>query len=246
MRKQTRNQRFNAMESHYTLRQSYISVVIIEIAVLQSTMPGVHTMPCATSRKSIRYVERCPRNSLEWDVRADLLNCSSISQTCVSTDMFRYHCVLNADGTNLLELCAPYKYIYAQKCAEFDAEGTIIQENSNTCSNASVPCPKVYISTDAYKYQSCYDGVKFLANNGTTNETTNCKSENSFFIYRSITICVTIMLIVLAIGFIIAIYRKRKLSNIKYDQSGDVLIEYKEKDRIKGNDDSAVQPFINV
>lgn len=72
------------------------------------------------------------------------------------------------------------------------------------------------------------------------------RSENSFFIYRSITICVTIMLIVLAIGFIIAIYRKRKLSNIKYDQSGDVLIEYKEKDRIKGNDDSAVQPFINV
>lgn len=54
------------------------------------------------------------------------------------------------------------------------------------------------------------------------------------------------MLIVLAIGFIIAIYRKRKLSNIKYDQSGDVLIECKEKDRIKGNDDSAVQPFINV
>lgn len=48
------------------------------------------------------------------------------------------------------------------------------------------------------------------------------------------------MLIVLAIGFIKAIYWKRKLSNIKYDQSGDVLIEYKEKDGINGNDDSAV------
>lgn len=88
-------------------------------AQIQSTMPGVHTMPCATSLKSIRYVERCPRNSLEWDVRADLLNCSSISQTCVSTDMFRYHCVLNADGTNLLELCAPYKYIYGK---DFDSQ----------------------------------------------------------------------------------------------------------------------------
>lgn len=86
-------------------------------AQLQSTMPGVHTMPCATSLNSIRYVERCPRNSLEWDVRADVLNCSSISQTCVSTDMFRYHCVLNADGTNLLELCAPYKYIYGKDFA---------------------------------------------------------------------------------------------------------------------------------
>lgn len=57
----------------------------------------------------------------------------------------------------------------------------------------------------------------------------------------SITICVPIMLmIVLAIVFIIAIYCKRKLSNIKNDQSGDVLIDYKEKEGIKGNDDSAV------
>lgn len=49
------------------------------------------------------------------------------------------------------------------------------------------------------------------------------------------------MLIVLAIGFIIAIYWKRKLSNINMiSQSGDVLIEYKEKEGIKGNDDSAV------
>lgn len=57
----------------------------------------------------------------------------------------------------------------------------------------------------------------------------------------SITICVTIMLIVLAIGFIIAIYWKRKLSNINMiSQSGDVLIDYKEKEGIKGNDDSAV------
>lgn len=48
------------------------------------------------------------------------------------------------------------------------------------------------------------------------------------------------LMIVLAIVFIIAIYCKRKLSNIKNDQSGDVLIDYKENEGIKGNDDSAV------
>lgn len=243
MRKQTRNQRFNAMESHYTLRRSYISVVIIKIAVLQSTMPGVHTMPCATSLKSIRYVERCPRNSLEWDVRADLLNCSSISQTCVSTDMFRYHCVLNADGTNLLELCAPYKFIYGQKCAEFDSEGTIIQENSNSCRNASVPCPIAYVSTDAFKYQSCYDRVKFMANNGTTTGQTNCKSENNVYIYIIYIFCQ--IAVCIAFFFISAVY-KRKLLNFKYHQSGDVLIKYEKKKGLKQNDDSTFSPFINV
>lgn len=128
-------------------------------------------MPCHSSLESIQYVHRCPRNSLEWDVRADLFNCSSINHTCGTADMFLYHCVLNEDGTKLLEVCAPYKYIYGQKCAEFDSEGPIIQENSNNCINASVPCPGVYISTDAHKYQSCYDIVQ------TTNEPTNCKSE---------------------------------------------------------------------
>lgn len=42
-------------------------------------------------------------------------------------------------------------FIKGQKCAEFDSEGPIIQENSNNCINASVPCPGVYISTDAHK-----------------------------------------------------------------------------------------------
>lgn len=69
-------------------------------------------MACSSSLISMTYVDRCPRNSLEWDVRAYLFNCSSINQTCVQSDMFLYHCVLNADGRQLLEVCAPYKFIY--------------------------------------------------------------------------------------------------------------------------------------
>lgn len=68
-------------------------------------------MPCISSIQWIQYVEHCPRNSYEWDVRANVYNCSSSNQTCVSRDMFLYHCVLNADGTKLLEVCAPYRYI---------------------------------------------------------------------------------------------------------------------------------------
>lgn len=71
-------------------------------------------MPCHSSLESIQYVHRCPRNSLEWDVRADFFNCSSINHTCGTANMFLYHCVLNADGTELLEVCAPYKYIHGK------------------------------------------------------------------------------------------------------------------------------------
>lgn len=75
---------------------------------------GSFTMPCPSSLLSMQYVYRCPRNSLEWDVREDLFNCSSINHTCGTANMFLYHCVLNADGTQLLEVCAPYKYIHGK------------------------------------------------------------------------------------------------------------------------------------
>lgn len=72
----------------------------------------VIAMPCSASLQKIEKVDRCPRNALEWDVRAALFNCSSINQTCVTSDMFQYHCVSNAYGTELLEVCAVYKFIY--------------------------------------------------------------------------------------------------------------------------------------
>lgn len=74
--------------------------------------------------------------------------------------MFSYHCALNADVNELLELCAPLKFIHGQKCVEYNSLGTIIQESIVDCSNATVPCPEVFQSTEAFKYQSCYDAVQ--------------------------------------------------------------------------------------
>lgn len=73
-------------------------------------------MACPESTQLVANVDRCPRNELEWKVREDLFNCSSFYQTCVMTSMFVYHCVLNADGTKLLKVCAPYKYIHGNIC----------------------------------------------------------------------------------------------------------------------------------
>lgn len=72
-------------------------------------------MPCTESLSTAKSVERCPRNDLEWKARAASVNCSSVEQSCVASDMFLYHCVLNAEGTKLIEVCAPVKSIHG-KC----------------------------------------------------------------------------------------------------------------------------------
>lgn len=143
-------------------------LAIISILIL---LQRVGSMPCPLSQTFVQYVDQCPRNSLEWNARSAIHNCSSVNQTCVKNDMFVYHCVLNSNGTMLIEVCAPLKKIYGQNCAEFDSKGNIIQENSNNCSNAIVPCPGTYISTDAFKYQSCYDNVKKKTKSASINET---------------------------------------------------------------------------
>lgn len=137
-------------------------IYLVSIAIILNLLfvEPVISMPCPLSQEFIQYVDQCPRNSLEWNARSAEYNCSSVNQTCIQNDMFVYHCVLNSNGTMLMEVCAPLKYIHGQKCAEFNSRGNIVQENSCNCSKAIVPCPKVYRSTDAFKYQSCYDEAK--------------------------------------------------------------------------------------
>lgn len=71
-------------------------------------------MPCEESLSTAKSVERCPRNDLEWKARAASVNCSSVEQSCVASDMFLYHCVLNAEGTKPIEVCAPVKSIHGK------------------------------------------------------------------------------------------------------------------------------------
>lgn len=72
-------------------------------------------MPCEESLSTAKSVERCPRNDLEWKARAASVNCLSVEQSCVASNMFLYHCVLNAEGTKPIEVCAPVKTIHG-KC----------------------------------------------------------------------------------------------------------------------------------
>lgn len=73
-----------------------------------------NSMPCSESLNTVVSVQECPRNKLEWEVRAKKLNCSSVSQKCVKPTDFLYHCVLNENATELIEVCASSKTIHGK------------------------------------------------------------------------------------------------------------------------------------
>ncbi|XP_062569398.1 uncharacterized protein LOC134231453 [Saccostrea cucullata] len=56
----------------------------------------------------------------------------------------------------MYEVCAPPVVIIGC-CPEYNTAGDVIQGNFLIdCTKFHVPCPKVYNSTDIYKYQKCY------------------------------------------------------------------------------------------
>ncbi|XP_078325802.1 uncharacterized protein LOC111105393 isoform X2 [Crassostrea virginica] len=182
-------------------------------------------MSCETSLITSIPIKRCPRNELEWNTRAALLNCSSINQTCVKPDKFEYHCILNENVTGLVEVCAPSKHVFEQKCLHFHTGGKLIQESIINCSSGPITCPKAYRSTEAYKYQSCYDSVN---ENRIENDrcgqrigldkSKSCDNNEIVMIATGIIVFTVVALVLLCV--FIKYYRKRRRRNRR--NSGNV------------------------
>lgn len=111
--------------------------------------------------KSAEYVPSCPTSKIRWDKAASEKKCGEKArqQNCTSK-IYEYHCVINEYANATLEVCAPPKIILGH-CTEFNAVGRLIQNQFSAVCNDTFPiCDKHYSSTDAYKYQDCYQLVK--------------------------------------------------------------------------------------
>lgn len=97
------------------------------------------------------------------------MNCDSIKQNCSSKlHHFQYHCVINEDRTNLVEVCALNRTIFGF-CSEYNTMGKVIQEHySENCTKHDQPCPIFYNSAESYKYQECYQLRKESKRNSET------------------------------------------------------------------------------
>lgn len=64
---------------------------------------------CPESIPTVSVVSRCPANVKEWASAAERKSCGQLRkiQNCSKAENFVYHCVLNKDATQLLEVCAP-------------------------------------------------------------------------------------------------------------------------------------------
>ncbi|XP_062620685.1 uncharacterized protein LOC134282296 [Saccostrea cucullata] len=124
---------------------------------------------CEISIITMRFVESCPEDEESWAKAAEILDCSSVTQSCaesmgssfnIQNYIFQYHCVINAWRNATMEVCALNRTILGF-CAEFNIQGAVIQDNYDAvCTQHTPPCPSSYNSAEAYKYPSCYEMAK--------------------------------------------------------------------------------------
>ncbi|XP_048727972.2 uncharacterized protein LOC125645962 isoform X2 [Ostrea edulis] len=138
------------------------SVVIIFVLIVNMVL-YVQGRSCNISKPTIRYVTSCPKDELSWKEAAKRKNCNTLANVAVNmgcvknSSDFVYHCVINHWLNATLEVCAATRYIQAY-CVDYNTVSERITENYDaSCASFTPPCPSRYISTDAYKYQGCYN-----------------------------------------------------------------------------------------
>lgn len=146
---------------------------------------------CAQSLMTKQYVLSCPQTKTAWDEAAARKNCSTVKQSCTSTDNFVYHCLANSYQNKLIEVCGVRTPITFPVCAEYNEGGNLVQENHFTdCSGYNPPCPNRYPSTDAYKYPDCYIITQEVTTK-TTSKTTTTTTTATTHINHSTTVIMT-------------------------------------------------------
>lgn len=104
----------------------------------------------------VKEVKQCPYTKNGWIKAAEKKNCTGYLDQGNKT--YVYHCVINEWANATVEVCAEKKLIILGKCTEYNVGAEKIQGSGmRSCDTTNPPCPRVYNSTDAYKYKSCYN-----------------------------------------------------------------------------------------
>ncbi|XP_056020615.1 uncharacterized protein LOC125664815 isoform X2 [Ostrea edulis] len=145
-------------DTFFTKTVAVWETVIIFLTILGKTGKGMET--CPTVQQTARRVQRCPMNETEWESAATYKKCGELNRNCTFPTHFKYHCALNVFLNETWEVCAPERYMLGY-CIEYNKFGNRIQDNyRRKCLAMDPPCPVIYKSTEAYRYQECYQKVK--------------------------------------------------------------------------------------
>nr|XP_022291581.1 uncharacterized protein LOC111102924 isoform X1 [Crassostrea virginica] len=180
-----------------------LSVIVCSIVQLASSAS------CPQSIPTVSVVPRCPSNEKEWISAAERKNCSALENchTCSKDRSFVYHCVLNKNATELVEVCAPIWYM-SGFCARFSmTDRRIINDDpALDCTKFVPPCLTRFPSNESFKYQMCYRHIKF------STASQSEKGEHTTFV-MTVIIAVLVILVILVISLLIFIRINWKKNN---------------------------------
>ncbi|XP_062574687.1 uncharacterized protein LOC134236528 [Saccostrea cucullata] len=185
----------------------------------------IYCESCLASTPTVKEVENCPNTTIEWQRASDAKQCQKmLSHNCKS---FVYHCLMNENEDAFLEVCAPNWWM-SGFCPMFNTKEERVIDNFKldcTSFKEGEKCPSRFISTDAYKYQKCYEHVrKKIENNTTTNiktckygHTTSSGSESNVSLIVAIVIVALLTVLVIVLFILLLLARKQ----IKWNETAD-------------------------
>nr|XP_022295159.1 uncharacterized protein LOC111105268 isoform X2 [Crassostrea virginica] len=169
--------------------------------------------PCPPSADSVSVIESCPMNSVEWNQRALLKNCSMYPQTCFK--QLEYHCILGPYGNESLEVCAPNTWLAEDFCPSYNIKQQRILEQFD-CTSLISDCPRSqYYSRSILNYTGC---LKEIHGSTPGQDFSPEAPTNGIPPWLSATIILGIILIILSILSIIYIRKKRGGKPVEPDQ----------------------------
>lgn len=146
----------------YTSTCPPLHAVIVLMLILHTSMTTLEASndACDVSGSTIQVVYNCPDSEDKWREAAARKNCAAYANQCSDPNRLVYHCLINEYINQTLEVCAYAQNIVLGYCTYYS--GNRILPNFRTSCKKFVmnPCPDFYRSTEAYKYQGCYELTK--------------------------------------------------------------------------------------
>eukprot|EP00105_Crassostrea_gigas_P032399 XP_011455391.1 PREDICTED: uncharacterized protein LOC105347856 [Crassostrea gigas] len=131
-------------------------IALISTAILLRHKGLAQAQICSESIATPHVVQKCPMNREEWERASQKKKCSEIQKydNCRNVE---YHCLVNEFRNETIEVCTDPWYL--QGYCPIYLENGVKNDYTKMCMNNAYPCncSNQYRSTEAYKWQCCFN-----------------------------------------------------------------------------------------
>lgn len=165
---------------------------------------------CEVTRSTVQVVDGCPDSEESWREAAVRKKCDVHAKQCSEPERLVYHCVINPYVNQTLELCAYSQNIVGdQGCYQLIKKSTAGTNNSVSTRN---PDNVVVFTTTSANVSS----------NKSTNKHVKMSGEEEIMDSNPIVIGTVVPVLIVAIGLVVFVIRKRNRKKPKRRQSVEI------------------------